>query len=93
MKIGYVKNVDMPTTINIRVDELRGTYYDEKGIADYEKIKELNKSIKNQSEISRQLKIAQATVNRCLQKDYNPFVTNARYFSDFKRDKKWFYEI
>ena len=32
MKIGYVKNTDMPETINIRVDELRGSYYDEKGV-------------------------------------------------------------
>ena len=52
MQIGYVKNKDMPCTINIRVDSFRGTYYDEKGIQDFKKVKELNKKIKSQTEIS-----------------------------------------
>ena len=34
MQIGYIKNADMPTTINLRVDSLRGTYHDEKGKQD-----------------------------------------------------------
>ena len=34
MQIGYLTNKEMPTTINIRVDALRGSYYDEKGIKD-----------------------------------------------------------
>lgn len=90
MQIGYLENKDMPCSINIRVDALKGTYYDEKGIKDFEKIRELNKTIKNQSEISRITGIAIATVNRYLKDDWKPFETNARYFSDFIKSKEWF---
>lgn len=93
MQIGYLTNREMPTTINIRVDSLRGSYYDEKGIEDYRKIKELNKTIKNQSEISRITGIAVATVNRYLKPGFKPFETKARYFSDFIKNKDWFYGI
>jgi len=93
MRVGYVKNKDMPQTINIRVDALRGTYYDEKGIQDFKKVKELNKTIKNQSEIARQTGLAVATVNRYLKPNWKPFETKARYFSDFIKNKKWFYGI
>ena len=93
MSIGYLKNNEMPTTINIRVDELKGSYRDEKGIQDFEKIKELNKTIKNQSEISRITGISIATVNRYLSEGWKPFETKARYFSDFIRNKEWFYEV
>ena len=93
MQIGYLTNKDMPTTINIRVDRMKGTYYDEKGIQDYQKIKKMYETIKNQSEISRITGIAIATVNRYLNENYKPFETKARYFSDFIRSKDWFYEI
>ena len=93
MEIGYLTNKEMPTTINIRVDTFRGSYYDEKGIQDFEKVKELNKTIKNQSEISRIVGISVATVNRYLSEGWKPFETNARYFSDFIRNKEWFYEV
>lgn len=93
MQIGYLTNKEMPTTINIRVDSLRGSYYDEKGIQDFEKVKELNKTIKNQSEISRITGLAVATVNRYLKKDCKPFESKARYFSDFIKNKDWFYGI
>ena len=93
MKIGYVKNIDMPETINLRVDELKGTYYDEKGIEDYKKAIELNSVIDNKSEIARTLNIGIATVHRYLSEGWKPFETKARYFSDFIRNKEWFYEI
>jgi len=93
MQIGYLTNKEMPTTINIRVDSLRGSYYDEKGKQDFEKIKELNKTIKNQSEISRITGIAVATVNRYLRNDWKPFESKAKYFSDFIRCKDWFYDV
>lgn len=93
MKVGYVKNIDMPQTINLRVDELKGTYYDEKGIEDYKKAIELNSVISNKSEIARNLNIGIATVHRYLSEGWKPFETKARYFSDFIRNKEWFYEI
>lgn len=93
MEIGYLTNKEMPTTINIRVDSLKGTYYDEKGIQDYNNIKQLNKTIKNQSEISRITGIAVATVNKYLKNNFVPFKTNARYFNDFIKNKDWFYGI
>jgi len=90
MKVGYIKNGDMPETLNIRVDSLKGEYYDEKGIRDYEKVKELHKTESNQSEIARELGLHHAQVWRMLKKDHTPFQTNARYFSDFVRSKDWF---
>ena len=54
---------------------------------------ELNKTIKNQSEISRITGIAVATINRYLKDDWKPFESKARYFSDFIRNKEWFYGI
>ena len=93
MQIGYLTNKEMPTTINIRVDAFRGSYYDEKGIQDFEKVKELNKTIKNQREISRITGISESAVSRYLKDDWKPFETKARYFSDFIRNKEWFYGI
>jgi hypothetical protein len=89
-KIGYLKNSQMPSTINIRVDALKGSYYDEKGMHDYNQVIELYKSIKNQSEISRILKIDVATINRYLKPGFIPHKTNAIYFSDLERTKEWF---
>lgn len=93
MQIGYLTNKEMPTTINIRVDSLRGSYHDEKGKQDFEKVKELNKTIKNQSEIARKLGLQVAVVNRYLKNGFKPYKTNARYFSDFIKNKDWFYGI
>lgn len=92
-KVGYLKNSEMPTTVNFRVDSLRGSYYDEKGIKDYKNVTELYKTIKNQSEIARMLNLQIAVVNRMLQKEYIPYQTNAKYFSDIEREKEWFYEL
>lgn len=91
--VAYIENAKMPETINLRVDSLRGSYYDEKGIADYEKVKALAKNESNQSEIARQTGLHVAQVNRMLKEDYKPHETNARYFSDFYRTKEYFYEL
>jgi hypothetical protein len=88
--VGYLLNKDMPDTINIRVDSLKGRYYDEKGIEDFKKVIELKKQGFNQTTISEILKIGQSTVNRMCQEGYKPHQTNARYFSDFEKDKEWF---
>ena len=93
MQVGYLLNKDMPTTINIRVDAFRGSYYDEKGIQDFEKVKELNKTIKNQREVSRITGISESAVSRYLQPNYKPFITQAKYMSDFVRDRDWFLNI
>jgi hypothetical protein len=87
-KVGYLLNGDMPDTLNIRVDALRGSYYDEKGISDFAKVQELKHFPRPQ--------IAQATglhisaVYRMLQDGYKPHETGARYFSNFERDAEWF---
>jgi len=88
--VGFIKNQEMPDTINIRVDSMKGSYYDEKGFSDYKKVKELNKTIKNQTEISKMLSIHVATVNRMLSDGYKPFKSSALYFSEIIRDKEWF---
>lgn len=89
MKIGYLKTTDMPETINIRADHLKGTHYDEKAIIDYEEVLKL-KGTMSQTAIAKQLNMQIATVNRMCQDGYEPHKTNARYFSDFIRGKEWF---
>ena len=91
--IGYVKPTDYALTITLRADALRGTYYDEKGIKDYWKAKELHKTTSNISEVARMMGKSVSQVNRMLQPNYKPFVTNAKYFSDIIRPNKWFLEV
>lgn len=93
MKVGYIKNSDMPSTINIRVDKFKGQYYDEKGIADFQLVNEMYKTLKNQSEISRITGLAQATVNRYLQPNHQVYKSDAKYFNDLIRPKEWFNEL
>ena len=83
----------MPETLNLRVDALRGSYYDEKGIRDYARIIELSKTISNKSEIARQVGIHVSQVSRMLKPEYSPFETGARYFSDIERTAEWFDDI
>jgi DNA invertase Pin-like site-specific DNA recombinase len=54
---------------------------------------ELNKEIKNQSEIARRLNIDVSTVNRMLKPGFIPFRTKAKYFSDIERSSEWFLTI
>ena len=93
MQIGYITNKEMPTTINIRVDNLRGSYHDEKGVKDYEMCLKEYKTDKNKSNIARKLNLAKAVVSKYLQPKYKPFKTGARYFSDFIRDPSWFLKL
>jgi len=89
-KIGYLKNIDVRSTMNFRVDKLKNSYYDEKGIKNYEKVLLLNKTIKNKSEIARLLNLGQGTVSKMLAENYKPFKTEALYFSDIERNSEWF---
>lgn len=91
-RVGYLTGKDMKTTINFRVDSLRGSYYDEKGIQDYKKVMSIRKNHpeKTQTEIARELGLQIAVVNRMFKDDYEPFITSARYFSDIYRDREWF---
>ena len=91
--VGYIKNTDMPDTLNLRVDELRGTYRDEQGLNRFEKCNEFKKQGMCQSEISKILKISVSAVSRYLSDGYIPFATNAKYFSDIIRESDWFYGI
>lgn len=93
-KIGYLAADDMPETINIRVDKLRGTYYDEEGVKTYEKVMQMLKHTNfTQTKIALKLKKHISTINRMCKKGYKPYISKARYFSDFERNKEWFYEI
>ena len=91
--IGYVKTDDMPDTINYRVDSLAGSYYDEKGIQDFKNISALFSSGLSRREISIKTGIAYATVSRMIQSGYQPFKTEARYFSETQRSAEWFRQI
>ena len=88
LKVGYLVPQDMPETVNFRVDSLRGAYYDEKGIRDYETVISLKDKM-TQTEIAKEMGLAVATVNRMCQSVYKPFRTSARYFSDIERDYDW----
>lgn len=88
-KVGYMHSHKMPSTINIRVDSLRGTHYDEKGIADYKKVLELKGTL-SQTNIAKQLNLHVAQVNRMLKEGHKPYESGARYFSDFEREHSWF---
>jgi hypothetical protein len=92
-KIGYIKNSEMPETINIRSDELRGTHYDEKGISDHKLTTDMKKAGLSNSEIAEQVGIHVTQVYRYLQKKTIPFKTNARYFSDFERSPEWIEQL
>lgn len=93
MKIGYITGDEMPSTINIRADELRGTYYDEDGIATYRKAVELRNTGLDNRNIALRLGKNESVISRYLQEGFVPFETKARYFSDFIRTKEWFYEL
>lgn len=87
--VGYLHNAEMPSTLNLRVDRLRGSYYDEKGIADYQEVMKLSGTM-SQTDIAKKLGMHIAIVNRMCQPGYTPFVTSARYFSDIQREAEWF---
>ncbi len=91
--IGYIKTDDMPDTINYRVDSLRGSYYDEKGIQDFKIVSDLYSSGLSRRAISASTGIAYATISRMLQAGYQPFKTEARYFSETQRRAEWFSQI
>jgi hypothetical protein len=88
-KVGYLKTNDMPDTINIRPDELKGTHYDELGIQNYRMALSL-KETHNHLEIAKKIGIHVSQVYRMLQEGYKPYETSARYFSDFERTREWF---
>jgi len=92
-QVGYLLPKDMPETINIRADELRGTYYDEDGIATYRKAAELRNAGLDNRNIALRLGKNESVISRYLQEGFVPFETKARYFSDFIRTKEWFYEL
>lgn len=91
--VGYIRNDDMPCTINLRVDANKGLHHDEKGIATHALVTELSKTISNQSEIARVTGIHVSQINRILEPNYVPYSTTARYFSDIIREKDWFLNI
>ena len=91
--IGYIKTDDMPDTINYRVDSLRGSYYDEKGIQDFKNVNILYASGLTRKEVSEKTGVSYTTVSRMLQNGYVPFKTEARYFSETQRGAEWFSQI
>lgn len=91
-KIGYLTHGQMPSTVNFRCGLLRGTYYDEQGIALHEKVLALKGTMK-QSEIAKTLGTDDTTVSRMIKPEYKPFKTNARYFEDIERETDWFFKL
>lgn len=92
MKVGYVVTDGMPDTLSIRIDALRGTHHDEQGIVAHAKVTEL-KETHTKKQIAEKLGINLSAAYRMSDESFKPFETGARYFSDFQRDKEWFYGI
>lgn len=91
MEVGYIAAMEDTKYATYRVDELRGTYYDEKGLSDFAKVTELYKTIKNKSEIARIVGIDDSIVGKMLKDGYKPHISSAKYFSEIKRDRDWFF--
>ena len=89
-KVAYLVGCDMPDTLNIRVDALRGTHKDERGIANYKRVMELATTVSDKRTIAKQLDLHESDVYRMFQKGFAPHETGARYFSDFERGPEWF---
>lgn len=89
-QIGYLKTDLMPDTLNIRVDSFRGSYYDEKGVANTLLVKELASNNFTTKQISEKTGLDISAINKMKKPEYQPFVSGARYLSDFFREKKWF---
>lgn len=93
MKVGYIKNCDMPTTINIRVDELKGKYHDEQGFIKQKEAKELNDKGLTVKEICEKMQLGNTSIRNYLKDDFKPFVSKAKYMSDIDRGREWFLNI
>ena len=92
MSVGYLVPKDMPETLNLRVDSLRGSYYDEKGIKDYERVIAARGTM-SQQQIAKEVGIHFATVSRMCADGFAPHRSTARYFSDLNRNAEWFLSI
>lgn len=88
--IGYLKNEEMPTTSNFRVDRLKGTYHDEKHVALFEKVKNLIGTGLSQTKIASILNTNISTVNKMFAEGYKPFLSDAKYFSQLQKEAEWF---
>lgn len=77
----------------IRVDALRGSYYDEKGIQDFERAKVLKAEGKSIKEISEILGVHFSAAYRMTVDGFEPFESSARYLSDIERQPEWFLNI
>lgn len=91
--IGYLKNKDLRTSMNFRVDAMRGEYYDEKGASDFRMVQRMVEQKRSKKEISIELGLNLTTVYRMADPNYSPFQTSAKYLSDIQRDSEWFYEL
>ncbi len=93
MQVSYLENYDMPSTLNLRVDSLRGSYYDEKGLLDFQLVSDLKEDGFSMREISNRAGVHYSTVSKMLKNGYEPHKTNARYMSELSRDMEWFYHV
>lgn len=89
-QIGYITNREMPTTINIRTDALKGQYHDEKGVINQMKARTLSEQGLTVKEICLELNLGDTSARNYLNDDFKPFETKAKYMSDLDREREWF---
>lgn len=92
-KVSYLLNNEMPTTINLRVDKFRGTHHDEIGIKNHKIVSDLKAKGLRQKDIILETGLQQSEVNRMFKDSHQPFISAAKYFSDYNRDLEWFKSI
>lgn len=93
MQVGYLTNGEMPTTINVRVDELKGQYHDEKGVVNQKNARKLHSKGLTVREIKEELGLGDTSIRNYLKDDFRPHQTKAKYMSDLDRDKEWFLSV
>lgn len=93
MQVAYIKNENMPTTINIRVDEFKGEYHDEKGMTKQREAIKLKENGFTVREICEKINLGDTSVRNYLKNDFRPFETKAKYMSELSRDRKWFLQF
>ena len=93
--VGYLNCSDTRETLNFRVDKLRGTYYDEKGVHDYENVMSLRQDNPSmtQTAIAKELGLQMSVVNRMFRPGFKPFISEARYLSDIEKTSEWFLSL
>jgi len=92
MKVGYLLNEDMPKTLNLRCEHLRGLYHDEKWLSVYDEVKRLDEQKVSRLQISEKLGLSYYYTCKVLSPSYKP-ARKGVYLTDLQKPAEWFKQI